>query len=56
MRAVYYTPVFKKDLLLVANDVLSNMWILQQDKALIQTTAHTRNWLHANEINMMELI
>lgn len=52
---LFTTLTFLEEGLLPAvNDIFGDVWKLQQDNALIYTAAHTKNWLDANDINVLE--
>ena len=53
MDSAYYCIMLEDALLPVVNTFVSEDWILQQDCAPIHVSAHTRNWLEANDISCL---
>lgn len=50
----YNVKVLEKGLLPVAHDDFGDVWTTQEDNAPNHTGAHAKNWLDANDINVLE--
>lgn len=53
MDVQYYTTNLSLVLIPVANDVMRDVWTLQQDNAQIHTVEHTRNCLEDNAAHIL---
>lgn len=54
MDAVYYRRILEKGLLPAATDAFGVVWTLQHENAPIYNAPHTKNWLDAHDVNVLE--